>query len=284
MPEVHRAKTAGFCMGVALALKKLEAETVKAGTRPIRTLGPIIHNPQVLAEYAAKGVVTAKEVDDIPEGAVVVVRAHGIPRHVEERLKTRDCAVVDATCPKVKHAQLLIGREAAKHKRLLLFGESDHPEVKGLLSYAEHGALVVDDHEAPAELAPDDGSPWFLAAQTTQDRAKYDALAESMRAKFGPDLVVLPTICDATRERQEEAVELAGRVDCMIVAGGANSGNTKRLFEVASGRCGKAYLIETVDDLPLADMLGFARIGLTAGASTPRFVVDAVEAALKNLA
>ncbi|MDD4731482.1 MAG: 4-hydroxy-3-methylbut-2-enyl diphosphate reductase [Desulfovibrio sp.] len=282
--EVIRAETAGFCMGVDMALNKLDRLIQENGAGlPVRTLGPIIHNPQVLARYEAQGVFTAETPAQVPTGAHCVIRAHGIPRDVEQALRKQGVDILDATCPRVKKAQTLIARQCARGRTLLLYGEAEHPEVKGLLSYAGDDAVVFG---SPEELDPDGldrARPYVLAAQTTQDREIFDALARKMKADPGLDVEVLQTICDATKLRQEEAMHIAMDVDCMVVVGGRMSGNTRRLVQVCETKGARCVHVEIPDELPLKELRSCQRIGLTAGASTPKDIIDAVEAALQAI-
>ena len=282
--EVLRAQTAGFCMGVDLALRKLDAvlEGDETGA-PIYTFGPIIHNPQVLAEYAAMGVMRAETAEEVPEKSIVIIRAHGVPKSVRDSLLAKKARIIDATCPKVKKAQTLIEKEAAKGKILLLYGEENHPEVKGLLSYAVSGAYVFDSLDEARALSLAQEPRYFLAAQTTQDAGEFSRIAECFRELLGPDMTVLATICNATMRRQEEAVRLAGQVDHMVVVGGFESGNTRRLVQVVAERGSPCVHVEVAGDLPL-DILGKnRRIGLTAGASTPKKIIESVQSVLEAL-
>lgn len=280
--RVIRAETAGFCMGVGLALRKLD-KVVAEGSSPIYTLGPIIHNPQVLQGYAAKGVQTVLDPTDVPQGAHVVIRAHGIPRNVEEDLKARKVTIVDATCPKVKKAQLLIAEQSEKGGRLLLYGEDDHPEVKGLRSYARETALLFDSLAELKAVKLDLGKPHFLAAQTTQDKEAFVEIIDYLQGLFGPGLPVLNTICDATRQRQAEAVALASEVDAFVVAGGYQSGNTRRLVNVIRDQGVHCLHVETPEEIPDDEMRGFKTVGLTAGASTPAEIILAIQKHLELL-
>ncbi len=282
--KVVLAETAGFCMGVDLALKRLDNLLEEQGGGPIRTLGPIIHNPQVLERYAARGATQAKSPGDVAPGSSVVIRAHGVPREVEQALKGRGVRIVDATCPRVKKAQKLIAREAGRGRRLLLYGEADHPEVRGLLSYAGPDPFVFDSLEEFRAHAPDPSRSYTLAAQTTQDREVFEALAAELAERADLDVKVLSTICDATRHRQEEAVRIAREVDFMVVAGGRESGNTRRLAQVAAAQGTPCLHVETLEELPFAELRRHRSIGLTAGASTPRDVVAAIYHALRELA
>ncbi|WP_419778905.1 4-hydroxy-3-methylbut-2-enyl diphosphate reductase [Maridesulfovibrio sp.] len=282
MVEVIRAKTAGFCMGVDLALNKLDSLIEKNENGKIYILGPIIHNPQVLEDYEKQGVVTAKTPDEVPEDAYVVIRAHGVPKSVEDDLRQRGVYVIDATCPKVKKAQLLIQRNTEDDRILLLYGEDSHPEVKGLLSYGPAGPHLFDSLEELQAINLDPNKKYCLAAQTTQDRAVYADCIQYLESK-GIDFVTLNTICDATRQRQDEAISLSGKVDHMIVVGGRISGNTRRLVQVVETAGTKCTHVEIADELPLDELKKISRIGLTAGASTPKRLVDGIQQILENL-
>ncbi|MHC1711084.1 MAG: 4-hydroxy-3-methylbut-2-enyl diphosphate reductase [Solidesulfovibrio sp.] len=284
--KIVRANTAGFCMGVDLALKKL-ANLLAEPTNPnakstILMFGPIIHNPQVLEEYAAKGVGIVNDPRKIPAGATVVVRAHGIPEPVRRSILARGATLVDATCPKVKKAQTLIASQAGKGKVLLLFGEKDHPEVKGLLSYATAGACVFGSMEELEDLEPAHGPTYFLAAQTTQDEQEFLRITDYLKNRFGGEITVLSTICNATMNRQQEAMDLATLVDFMVVVGGRDSGNTRRLAQVANAAGTPCVHVETAEDLSREMLVGKRTIGLTAGASTPKKIIDRVQQVLET--
>lgn len=283
--EVIRAEKAGFCMGVILALRKLDALLEKRGSssRPLYTLGEIIHNPQVLESYARRGVRVAETPEGIPAGGIAVIRAHGVPREVKVELRRRGVLVAEATCPKIRRAQRMIRKEARQGRFLLLFGEEEHPEVRSLLSYASAGAFPFDRRESIEKFPLRPEGRYCLAAQTTQNRASFEELAGELAARRDCSVSVLRTICEATRQRQEEAIAIARRVDCMVVVGGFSSGNTKRLAEVVADRGTAVIQVETAAALPLEKLRGMRRVGLTAGASTPREVIDEVHRLLARL-
>lgn len=274
--EVIRATRAGFCMGVSLALKKLENALRQTAPGRIRTLGPIIHNPQVLADFAARGVGCLNEPGMAREGDYVLIRAHGVSRAEEALLKTRKAIVEDATCPKVKSAQLAIADATANGAPLLLFGEASHPEVRGLVSYARGAATVFGCIEELRALEARKDEPLVLASQTTQDREAFEQIATHLKKIF-PRLAILSTICDATRLRQEEALRIASQVDVMVVVGGKESGNTRRLANLARQAGIETSHVEDSGELDARLFKTKTRAGLTAGASTPKSVIDAVE-------
>ena len=270
-------------MGVSLALRKLDQALAKEdGPKKIYTLGPLIHNPQVLADYEAKGVFCAKPSQDLGIDDCVVIRAHGIPCEMETKIRATGARVVDATCPKVKKAQLAIRSSTMDGSTLLLFGEADHPEVRGLISYAQSTAYVITQHDLLEDLEIDPKTKVILASQTTQDREAFTKLC-TQAAGIYKNLTVLSTICDATRERQAEARTIAGSVDIMVVVGGRTSGNTRRLADVASLAGIETILVETASELDPAKFSQKTCVGLTAGASTPKRLIDETEQFLAAL-
>jgi len=284
--EVIRAEMAGFCMGVSLAVGKLDAmlETKNSKNPGARlyTLGPIIHNPKFVRDYAEKGVFCLTEPYKLEPGDTVVIRAHGVPCAVEESLRSLGVNIIDATCPKVKAAQLGIHRAASRTAgTLLLYGEYEHPEVKGLLSYAGADALVFSSLEALKGIRLDKGREYFLAAQTTQEKNIFDAAVAYINSELGRETEVLNTICGATRERQDEVIELCSRVRSMVIVGGMNSGNTRRLAEIAQKMVTFALHCEDGRNLPLDKLCALQPVGLSAGASTPASHIDEVEGILR---
>lgn len=294
--EVIRANSAGFCFGVSLALQKLEdAINLYSPHKQIWTLGPIIHNPQVLERFAAKGVCCIEDVNNIQEeyhiqkDDCILIRAHGITRQMEERLKKLGVNIQDATCPKVKNAQLAIAKATSNNATLLLYGEADHPEVQGLISYACGQSIIFNTlDELKAQLQPDKNRPtgaknYVLAAQTTQDDKKFSQISSFLASRL-PSLKILSTICNATQQRQAEALDIAKKVQAMVVVGGKNSGNTRRLVSLTQNIGIPAFHIETgLNEDELKQFAKFTKVGLTAGASTPKDLIDNVHEFLKNL-
>ena len=272
-------------MGVGLALRKLDQAIEEHKARSsgrLVMLGPIIHNPQVMDTYMRQGVILAHSLDAVQPGDAVIIRAHGIPRKDEARLFDIGAHVLDATCPKVKQAQLAIDEATRRGASLYLFGEAEHPEVQGLVSYANGPCLVFGSlKELKEKQAFKDADDVVLAAQTTQEREEFEAIKQSLAERHS--LTVLETICDATRKRQQEALMVSQQAEAMIVVGGKTSGNTRRLADVAES-CGiPVWHIEVPEELPRKELKRYAAIGLTAGASTPRSIIDAVQESLNSL-
>jgi 4-hydroxy-3-methylbut-2-enyl diphosphate reductase len=270
-------------MGVALALKKLDqAIADKKNKQEIFTQGPIIHNPQVLERYREQGVFECQSIDELGPQSIVVIRAHGIPLAMQQAIERTGATIVDATCPKVKKAQTLIAKNSEQGRHLLLFGEKDHPEVKGLVSYAHTGFTVFESIKELENILTTLSVPCFLAAQTTQDREEFQAIHGRILECLG-EIPVMDTICTATKERQLEAISIAKEVEFMVVVGGKNSGNTRRLAQVASATRTPCCHVERKEELPLEKIASCTTIGLTAGASTPEDVINDVFLYLRKL-
>ncbi len=270
----------GRCMGVKravdLALKAAEA----AGANTVFTLGPLIHNPQAIAELERKGVSVLGE-EDLDEricGSVVIVRAHGAPPALMERLAELGAAIVDATCPRVLASQRKARDFHARGFTVVIAGDLNHGEVAGIVGQAPGAHVVGNAAEAArtARLIPH--GPVALLAQTTIRAEEYASIRKELEAVH-PSIVVVDSICPATEERQAALAELARSVDAIVVVGGRDSANTQRLYREAVSFGLPAWHVETAAELPAA-VSGYPRVGLTAGASTPDLLVDEVERAL----
>lgn len=270
-----------MCFGVERALALAE-KAAHAATGPVATLGPLIHNPQVVAALAAEGVGVA-ETPAQPEGTTLVIRAHGVVPQAIEEAERAGVHIVDATCPYVKKVHALAEALHAKGYTVLVLGERGHAEVEGTLGHAP-GALVVmsssDVEEARAHglLSRRVG----LVVQTTQTKAKLEEVVAAL-AGCTEELRVYNTICEATGKRQDAAAELARRSDAMVVIGGRNSANTTHLAEICSRCCPSTYHIEEAGELKKAWFEGARHIGITAGASTPRSQIEAVRDRIEAL-
>jgi 4-hydroxy-3-methylbut-2-enyl diphosphate reductase len=275
------AKTSGFCMGVRRAVEMvLDAPDQHAN--PIFTYGPLIHNPQVLNLLQSKDITV---LDEIPEqgSGTVLIRAHGVPPTAKQGLKAANFKVIDATCPRVIKVQTIIRKHAKKDFAAIIIGDKDHPEVIGLLGYARQKGHVIGTMKELEALPAFENA--IIVAQTTQNTQFFEAV-KSWTAANHPHYKVFNTICDSTERRQAEVKRLAQAVDAVIVVGGRDSGNTRRLAEIARETGKPTYHIESETDLQTIDLevLGSARhIGITAGASTPNWIIKKVYRALEAL-
>ncbi len=289
--QIIRARVLGMCMGVRRAdeLAREAARDAARTGRRVYTYGPLIHNPQAVADLESLGVhvldVKAIETgtEELPDlkNAVVVIRAHGASREALSRMEELGARIVDATCPRVIKSQRLARRYEQQGWQVVLVGDPRHGEIKGILGHTTN-ALVVENPETALHLAKElKDTPCALIAQTTIRQEDYDAVIEIFQA-WVKTMTAEKTICPATQERQKALLDLCAQVDALLIVGGKNSENTKRLYASAVD-CGKpAWHIETADELR-AEMIPFQRIGITAGASTPDFIVDEIEKALLTM-
>ncbi len=278
MTRIIVTENAGFCFGVERATKIAFDASRKSGT-PIYTLGPIIHNPHVVKELEKKGVVAKSGLDDIEEGTVII-RSHGVTSDVMEEVKRNALEVLDATCPFVKKAQKNAEKLSREGYTVLIVGDDRHPEVQGIVSYVKGDVYVAGSVEDVKKLPA--VKRLGIVAQTTQSRENFDAIVDACMEK-AEDIKICNTICDATQLRQDESVELAGKVDCMIVIGGYNSANTKRLAALCIEMQPNTHHIESADDLDEAWFAGSERVGITAGASTPSAVIEEVRKRVEEI-
>lgn len=278
MHDVKLAVSAGFCFGVERAVKMAISALDQFGP-PVYTLGPIIHNPQEVQRLQKMGIRMAGTLEEIPEGTVVI-RSHGAPKGVIEEAEARGLNVVDATCPLVQRLKERVRELAQEGYQVIIVGESDHPEVMAVLSFAPDSGVVVRD---PGEVEPGKLSRRVgIVAQTTQSLENLRSVA-SLCICHCREVRTYNTICQATHRRGAEALDLAAEVEVMIVVGGRNSANTTRLAQAVSKGGTTTYHIESVQELNDLDIPRGAPIGVTAGASTPGWVIDEVVEALKGM-
>ncbi len=289
--QIIRARVLGMCMGVRRAdeLAREAARDAARTGRRVYTYGPLIHNPQAVADLESLGVhvLDAKAIETgtekLPDlkNAVVVIRAHGASRKALSRLEELGARIVDATCPRVIKSQRLARRYEQQGWQVVLVGDPRHGEIKGILGHTSN-ALVVEDPETALRTAKElKDVPCALIAQTTIRQEDYDAVIEIFQA-WVKTMTAEKTICPATQERQKALLDLCAQVDALLIVGGKNSENTKRLYASAVDCAKPAWHIETADELR-AEMIPFERIGITAGASTPDFIVDEIEKALLTM-
>lgn len=276
--DIRVADPSGACYGVERALDMALAALDETEGR-VYTLGPLIHNPIVVAELAEKGIQVIRTLEE-SDGGMLVIRSHGVTRGQYEAAQRRGLHIVNATCPHVRRVQQAAARLAEEGRYVIIVGEKGHPEVEGILSHAgEHAAIVLDVAEIP-ELGT--GMSVGVVVQTTQPPAKLAEVVDALGAR-GYDVEVCDTICAATRKRQEAALRLAERVDVMIVIGGRNSGNTRRLVEICASACSRTHHIETAAELDPSWFSNANLVGITAGASTPQVHIEAVVEVLEGL-
>lgn len=276
--SIEVASHAGVCYGVERALK-LAAHAAESARGSVTTLGPLIHNPIVVRDLESAGVKGAQTVDEVESGTLII-RAHGVVPQVIDQARAKGLEVLDATCPYVKKVHMAAEKLVREGYQLIVVGESGHPEVEGILGHAGDAAHVVSTpHDLDGvDLARKVG----VVVQTTQTPANLAAIVSALALRT-MDLRVVNTICSATQERQDSAAELASRADAMIVIGGKNSGNTRRLAEICMACCPRTHHIEDSSEIQRTWFEGVALVGITAGASTPGAHIDAALACINRL-
>lgn len=276
--EIIKASCAGACYGVQRALKLALDSTQDDGRA--KTFGPLIHNPQVVQNLTDHGIDVAHTPKEAKDERVII-RSHGVTPQVLDELTQEAREVIDATCPHVQRAHKAAQRLAREGKTVLVVGEKSHPEVEGIKAWAKLESDDVYVVGSPEEIPEDLSDPVGIVVQTTQSRERLNSILDALHERgLNPELK--DTICQATNNRQQAALKLAQTVDVMVVIGGHNSSNTTRLFEICSEYAPRAYHIETTDELNPDDFIGVARVGITAGASTPDDQIEQVIATLES--
>lgn len=270
--QILTAKSAGFCYGVRRAL---DAVMEAAGTegRPMYTLGPLIHNPQVVERLARNGVQAIERIEDTPTGGIIVMPSHGVPKPILDEAMAMGIEMLDVTCPFVSKVQNLAGDLHDQGYQVVILGDAGHTEVRGIMSRSGDDALVVSGADDLGSLSL--GPRVAVVAQTTQTLESYTDLVREVACR-ADEVRAFNTICHATSERQTAAVEMAQDVDAVIVVGGRNSANTRRLAELCAATGVPTHHIETADEVDDAWFQGAERVGLTAGASTPDWIIEEV--------
>jgi (E)-4-hydroxy-3-methyl-but-2-enyl pyrophosphate reductase len=275
--KVVLARTAGFCIGVKRALEMV-LKAINDNHGKIYTYGPLIHNPQVLELLEERGITVLRPGEKVSEG-LVVIRAHGVPPQERQELEAAGGLIIDATCPRVAKVQAIIRRWAHQGFATLIVGDADHPEVEGLMGHTQGRGYVVSESQDVAALP--ELKDLIVVVQTTQSEAHFEARVGEIRARF-PQACIYNTICDATASRQGEVQELARQVEALVVVGGRNSGNTQRLVQVSRSTGIPTYHVETEQELDLEEMSRYQTVGVTAGASTPHWLIGNVVSTLKH--
>ena len=277
--QVLLAEEYGFCFGVERAVEMVEDALSRGAT--VRTLGPLIHNTQEIQRLESHGVATIERPADVEGEVTAVIRAHGVTPEVQRELEARASHVVDATCPFVTKVQKLAERAAAEGRDVVVVGNPDHPEMIGVVGYAPNNSHVVRDANDVASL-PALHAP-LVVSQTTIKLSTFLEAAEAVRAKSDSEPQIVNTICSATRDRQDAARALATHVEAFYVIGGKHSSNSLKLLSVCKEGCARSFLIETPEEIDAEDLRGVERVGVTAGASTPNWLIEQVVTRLREI-
>lgn len=274
--EITVAKSAGFCFGVQRAVNSVYKE-LEENSGKIYTFGPIIHNEQVVEDLNKRGIEvidTVEQLKKIKEGTVVI-RSHGVAKEIYDILEQQKLKMVDATCPFVKKIHNIVLDESNNGKTIIIIGNDNHPEVEGIKGWVNGEVIVINKEEQIEKLSLPEQTKACIVSQTTFNHNKFKYLVEIIRKK-GYDITVVNTICNATHVRQVEAQKISSKVDGMIVIGGKNSSNTQKLYDICRNECENTFYVQTVKDLNLHELKSLKSIGITAGASTPKNIIEEV--------
>lgn len=276
--EVKIAKYSGYCFGVKRAMDMAWEElTVKKSStdKHIYSIGPLIHNDQATKKYKEQGLIIEEKVDNIEKNSIAIVRSHGLPKHFYDKMEEKSIRIIDATCPFVKKIQDIVYESHISGSKIILIGDSNHPEIIGINGWAENSSIIINSLDDAKEFEIDEQKSYIVVVQTTYKLEKYQQIEKILKNRL-KKVEFFNTICYATRERQDAAGELSREVDAMIVVGGKSSSNTKKLAEICAENC-ETFLIETAEELDLEKIKNFNKIGISAGASTPDFIIKEVE-------
>ena len=273
--KVELAKSAGFCFGVEKAVNTVYEEA-KKGNDIVYTLGPIIHNEEVVKDMKKRGVEAVKIEDlaSLPKGTVII-RSHGVSREIFNFVKRSGHRVVDATCPFVKKIHAIVSVQSGKGKTVVIIGNPEHPEVMGIRGWGDENTYAVENIEQFINLELKKDEEIIIVAQTTFNHKKFQEIIDKISI-LGYDVRCFNTICNATQERQAEAKKIASNVDAMIVIGDKKSSNTGKLVEICQEECKNTVFIQTLEDLDYGALLSVDSVGITAGASTPKHIIEEV--------
>lgn len=274
--KVELAKSAGFCFGVEKAVNTVYEEA-KKGNDIVYTLGPIIHNEEVVKDMKKRGVEAVKieDLSSLKKGTVII-RSHGVSREIFNFVKRSGHRVVDATCPFVKKIHAIVSVQSGKGKTVVIIGNPEHPEVMGIRGWGDENTYAVENIEQFINLELKKDKEIIIVAQTTFNHKKFQEIIDKI-SNLGYDVRCFNTICNATQERQAEAKKIASNVDAMIVIGDKKSSNTGKLVEICQEECKNTVFIQTLEDLDYGALLSVDSVGITAGASTPKHIIEEVQ-------
>lgn len=274
--NVTVAKSSGFCSGVQHAVDT----AMRVEPENVYLLGELIHNPSVTDAVRARGIITVESVDEVPQGATLILRSHGVGRLVYEACTQKGIRIIDCTCPFVRHTQEIVRNSTSIGKTVLVIGEKTHPEVIGLCGWGNGRALVLEDENA--DLSSLLGQKIVVVAQTTCSEEKFKKILQNIEKVCGKTVEIFKTICYTTKERQKEAAALAEQNDAMIVIGGLNSSNTNKLYEICRERCAHVFRLADASDFEFQKIKKFKNVGIVSGASTPHTQTQEVLFKMEN--
>lgn len=277
MREIKKAKSAGFCFGVEKAVEKVYDEINK--NKKVYTLGPIIHNQEVVKDMNEKGVELIKDVSELQnlnKDASIIIRSHGVTKEIHNKCLQSGLSLVDATCPYVKKIHRIVEKRANEGDIVIIIGNPEHPEVCGIKGWGNEKTVAIESIEDFINLDLKKDENISIVAQTTYNHIKFIKIVEKIK-NLGYSINCFNTICNATHERQTEAMTIAKEVDAMIVIGDKSSSNTSKLVEICKKECNNTIFIQTLADLDKKSLENVKSVGITAGASTPKHIIEEVQ-------
>lgn len=275
--EVRVAESAGFCFGVKRAVDSVYEQINNGGV--IYTYGPIIHNQEVVKDMESKGVKVINdpsELDGLPKGCVII-RSHGVSENIYREIENKGFEILDATCPFVRRIHKIVNKASEEGKQIVIIGNPGHPEVEGIKGWSTTPAYVVENTQELLNIKDELKEDICVVAQTTFNRKKFEKFVELLKELGYNNSNIANTICSATDERQKDAAKLASEADAMIVIGDLQSSNSMKLFEICKEHCENAYFVQTLKDLHLKLPANANLVGITAGASTPNYIIEEVQ-------
>ena len=279
--EVRIADNAGFCFGVKRAMKMAWDELENKSENNIYSLGPLIHNKQAVDRYKEKGLVEMDNLESIPSESKLIIISHGVAEKVYTESKAKNMEIVDTTCPFVKKIHDIVKDFSKRGYKIIIVGNANHPEIIGINGWCNNEAIVINKLEEIDDITFDPTQIYCVVSQTTANLESFDKIVQKLKTKIN-NLTVKNTICFATKERQISAIDLAREVDCMVVIGGKHSSNTQKLVNICKDLV-PTFSIETKEELEKEKFAGFKVAGVTAGASTPDWIIEEVINYLKEI-
>lgn len=279
--KLQVSEKAGFCFGVKRAMGLAWRELSEEKEKKIYALGPLIHNKQAVEKYENRGLITVDDIEEIPKDVKMIIRSHGVSKSIYDKAKEKGLDVVDTTCPFVKKIHDIVRKNYTEGKKIILIGDKNHPEVIGINGWCKNTAIIVKTIDEAKEITLDSDDNYCAVAQTTMNLEIYGEIVEILKQKSNR-IEFNNTICSSTKARQEAARELASKMDCMVVIGGKHSSNTQKLVGICKEVC-PTFAIETKEDLNEEEIKKYKNVGITAGASTPDWIIDDIIEFLKTL-
>ena len=279
--EVRIAENAGFCFGVKRAMNMAWDELENKNGNKVYSLGPLIHNKQAVDKYKEKGLLEMDSLDKVPNDSKLIIRSHGVAEDVYVQSESKNMEIVDTTCPYVKKIHDIVKEFYDNGYKVIIVGNANHPEIVGINGWCNNEAFVVNSEEDVDNIPFNNNDKYCVVSQTTANLEHFDKIVEKINSKTD-NLTVKNTICFATKERQLSATDLAKEVDCMVVIGGKHSSNTQKLVNICKNIV-PTFSIETKEELQKDMFEGFKVAGVTAGASTPDWIIDEIIEYLKEI-